>query len=50
MNVPSYADRLRIESRLAQGLPLETSQATLDLIGALLALAPEAVSDDRTAA
>jgi len=50
VNVPSYTYRRYVESRIAQGLPLEPSQATLDFVGALLALAPKAVNDGRLAA
>jgi hypothetical protein len=41
MNDPSYTYRRYVESCIAQGLDLEPSQATLDFVGALLALAPK---------
>ena len=50
MNVPSYTYRRYVESCVDQGLDLEPSQATIDFVGALLALAPKAVNDGRHAA
>ena len=48
MNVITYAERRRIETRIDQGLPLESPQHLTDLVSALLALAPKAVNDGRT--
>ena len=50
MNVITYAERRRIETRIDQGLPLESPQHLTDLVSALLALAPKAVSDGQLAA